>query len=387
MTDTIKVYTQTVIADLPFPENKSTTSEISGPSSDPTVHSPETIKDTTFPQRTVAVEVFSSALNTRSKKILAEFSFTPMGAIQIGDFEAGVSGDIRISPNGIVARDIAGNTTFALDGDTGDAFFKGTVRAGSLISGDLVLGGKGNADGQLQIADATGVVRILEDKDGITIYDSASRSIIVLDTAGVHVKSTAGVEIALLDSTGLTVNNGKIVVKNDSDQTSIDSKGIVSAQNFVKGESVSTYTGSAVQEITGGPGSGPNPPSYTDITSASFTFSLARSAFVLVMANLVASVSPLTYDGGSGYFGAVSYVGLDVDGSIVEENIATADEDTVNTDSFGMANSIFPQGTHYFASLATGSHTIKLRGRLWDLVGTGELDIYSFRLTYIILGF
>jgi len=50
-----------------------------------------------------------------------------------------VSGDLRITPNGLTARDIAGITTFAIDGTTGGAVFKGTVQSGSLLTGGVVV--------------------------------------------------------------------------------------------------------------------------------------------------------------------------------------------------------------------------------------------------------
>ena len=130
-----KVYTPHVIADIPFPqENQGSIPSVNQGSAD--IYTQKEIKDQSFPVKRVAQELLSTALNTRSKKILQEFEFTSSGAIQIGKYQEGLSGDVRISPNGMTARDASGNTTFAIDGDTGDAVFKGTVRAGSLIAGD-----------------------------------------------------------------------------------------------------------------------------------------------------------------------------------------------------------------------------------------------------------
>jgi len=102
-----------------------------------------TTPDNGFPQPQVAVELLSTALNTRSKKIIQEFQFTPSGALQIGTLTPGVSGDIRISPNGITARDQSGNTTFDLDGDTGDAVFAGNLQSGTVVTGQIVMGADG----------------------------------------------------------------------------------------------------------------------------------------------------------------------------------------------------------------------------------------------------
>lgn len=128
-----KIYTPEIIRETPFPEE---TSEAMGQVVKPVsgkVYSPAVSREKGFRKKRAAVELLSQALNTRSKKILKEFTFTESGALQIGKFLKGVSGDLRISPNGLTARDVAGLTTFAIDGSTGDAVFKGTLQAGSLI--------------------------------------------------------------------------------------------------------------------------------------------------------------------------------------------------------------------------------------------------------------
>lgn len=138
-----KVYSPEVIEELPFPMGDSGDLMVSTPASgregDKTFET-ERIEDFPIPTKQVAVELLSNALNTRSKKILQEFQFTPSGALQIGDYTDGESGDIRISPTGIIARNVSGTTTFLLDGETGDAFFTGTLRSQSLISGSVIVG-------------------------------------------------------------------------------------------------------------------------------------------------------------------------------------------------------------------------------------------------------
>jgi len=108
------------------------------------VNAPESVKPVQFPSANFAQEVLSKNLNTQSKKILGSFSFNTSGAIVIGTYENGVTGDIKLSPNGIVARNSAGTTTFSIDGTTGSATFLGTLIAGSLFSGDIAIGA-GNA--------------------------------------------------------------------------------------------------------------------------------------------------------------------------------------------------------------------------------------------------
>ena len=98
------------------------------------------IKAQPLPTRKIAHEVIGRALNTKSRKILGEFQFSQFGAMQVGVFTVGVSGDIRISPNGIVGRNSSGLNTFTLDGETGDATFRGTIQTGALIAGVVSVG-------------------------------------------------------------------------------------------------------------------------------------------------------------------------------------------------------------------------------------------------------
>jgi len=156
-----KVYTPATIEDTPFPDSEAIelgTSQTRGADT----YGSESIKDQALPTKRIAQETIGQALNTKSRKILAEFEFELSGAIQIGKYENGVSGDIKISPNGIVARDSAGLTTFTIDGTTGSAVFKGSVQAGSIITGLVQLG-----DGYL-VLDGEGRRIVLYDDDGVT---------------------------------------------------------------------------------------------------------------------------------------------------------------------------------------------------------------------------
>lgn len=130
MAEEVKEYTSPVVQDTPFPQSgEQNNSESGGGVSGGSVSSP-TVKDTPFPIKTVARELISTVLNTASKTIEDIFTFTQMGAIQMGKFVQSISGEIKISPNGILARNKDGLTSFFLDAITGDAYFQGTVTAG-----------------------------------------------------------------------------------------------------------------------------------------------------------------------------------------------------------------------------------------------------------------
>lgn len=212
-----KIFHQQVIDDNPFPNEEGEVPFNVTQSTGGERVSAEKIPDQGFPTKRIATEVISTALNTKSRKILAEFEFTESGALQIGKYANGVSGDLKISPSGIVARNDAGTTTFAIDGTTGDAVFKGTVQAGSLItgiiqsdsviSGDITVGGDGNNKGKISVLDASDTEAILIDKDGIVI------------------------------------NDGKITIKNEDETTIIDEQGLISTANFLTDSAGSVDSG------------------------------------------------------------------------------------------------------------------------------------------------
>lgn len=137
------VFTPKVIEENPFPQegvSDTTSTQSTSQSTGGQVFRPETTVEQTFPSKKVAVELLSVALNTKSKKVLQEFELTQSGGFQIGRFQSGVSGDVRITPNGITARDSSGNDTFSIDGSSGDAIFSGELRSRSLITGDVAVG-------------------------------------------------------------------------------------------------------------------------------------------------------------------------------------------------------------------------------------------------------
>lgn len=139
MTD--KIYYPEVVETITIPGVDTPDYSAKGDSGKSTDYAPDQIYDPlSFPVTAIARELLSVSLNTKSKKILGEYSLGAMGAIAIGKYESGVSGDIRITPDGITARNSSGATTFSLDGDTGDASFAGTLSAASGALGAITIG-------------------------------------------------------------------------------------------------------------------------------------------------------------------------------------------------------------------------------------------------------
>ena len=160
-----KILSPQTIEDTPFPQEVAITDYGVTQSSNGGVSETSKIKNQSPPYKRVATELLGSALNTKSRKILAEFEFTESGALQIGKYEPGVSGDVRLTPNGITARDLSGITTFALDGDTGNAVFKGTIQAGSFVGGEVIVGNNrlimDGSTGRFVVYDEQGIPRIV----------------------------------------------------------------------------------------------------------------------------------------------------------------------------------------------------------------------------------
>lgn len=135
----MEVFTPEVIQENPFPSQDSVISTSVSSESGGT-YSPTTTNDKPIVKKRIATELLSTALNTRSKRILQEFELQQSGGFKIGNYKSGVTGEVSITPNGVEAKDVAGLTTFALDGTTGDAVFKGTIQTGALISGVVAVG-------------------------------------------------------------------------------------------------------------------------------------------------------------------------------------------------------------------------------------------------------
>ena len=103
------------------------------------VFSPNSSPSNSIPTPTLASEVVGISLNTQARQILGGYTFGQVGALAVGKYINGVSGDIRISPSGIVGRNSGGINTFTIDGVTGDATFLGTVTATAGLIGGFTI--------------------------------------------------------------------------------------------------------------------------------------------------------------------------------------------------------------------------------------------------------
>ena len=134
-----KVYTPTTISETPFPNGETGTYSVTTPSSGG-IDSPAKSSNNSFPYKRTAVELLSTVLNTKSKKVLQEFELVDQGAFRVGKYQNGVSGEMVMTPAGITARNTSGVKTFSISGEDGSAVFAGEVQAGSIISGEVKVG-------------------------------------------------------------------------------------------------------------------------------------------------------------------------------------------------------------------------------------------------------
>ena len=150
--------------------------------------------------------------DTDSKTILSDFTFGTSGALQIGTYSDGVSGDIRISPNGILGRNKDGDTTFSINGTTGDATFGGTLVAASGTFGTVTAGildgvsisGSTITGGTIQTASTGQRVAIASSDNTITFYNSSGNSVAQLG-GGDYIGTALRVDLDSDTTTGIDV--------------------------------------------------------------------------------------------------------------------------------------------------------------------------------------
>lgn len=124
---------------------------------------PATITDTAIATPPVASDVVGTSLDTQQRLILGEYSFGNVGAMQVGTFEQGVSGYVRLSPTGILAVDDENNTTFSVDATTGQAYFSGGVQIGGVTGA-----------GYLKIYDSLDNLIVQGDQSGLNLFSQAT---------------------------------------------------------------------------------------------------------------------------------------------------------------------------------------------------------------------
>ena len=135
--DDNKVFEPEVITESPYPNEVASSVPTNEQSSATGTFTSQTIKETKLPQKKISHELISTAMNTKSRKVLEEFTLQQSGGFKIGNYQEGTSGEVSITPNGIVAKNSSGINTIVIDGSTGDAIFAGEIRSGSTVTGSV----------------------------------------------------------------------------------------------------------------------------------------------------------------------------------------------------------------------------------------------------------
>ena len=213
MANEIKVYYADTIVDQPLfssaveeivttgsSSNKKATSGVE-------IETPDNFPARPTPIPVVAKEVIGNSLNTQSRQILSNFTFSKVGALQVGEYVNGVSGDLRITANGLTARNASGITTVSIDGTTGSATFLGTVSAGSVISAEvsanLITGTIVNA--QIATIDWAKITNIAIVNANIVSLSASKITTGTLD--GISIKIGSNNDVFKADSNGIYLGN------------------------------------------------------------------------------------------------------------------------------------------------------------------------------------
>lgn len=149
----------------------------------------------------------------------------------------------------------------------------------------------------------------------------------------------------------------------ENNTTIIDAAGLVSTTSFTKSD---VDEDALNQSITTAE------PNWTNITNASHTFSLERSAVVLIQAKVTLWVSGgVTVD---------PLVGINIDGNPPSGALRT------HRIWFRDPTVTVTASMHRIETLGSGSHTIILQGTVNRASGSPILNIYNYYFSYIILG-
>lgn len=192
-------------------------------------------------------------------------------------------------------------------------------------------------------------------------------------------KDAAGAEKIAMDNTGMTINTGKITLKDSAETTIVDATGLVSTANFANG--VGAYTGTGNLSITSADG---NYTAWTDMGNGlTQTFTLARTANVYIY-----------------HLGVYSFQGNSTAALNGETRIMV---DSTQVGSIiqvygGLSSGSYIQDRTYtlvhIQSMAAGEHTVhtewRALGGSFQLMGTTWLSLAggsaASEIGYIVLG-
>ena len=186
------------------------------------------------------------------------------------------------------------------------------------------------------------------------------------------VKDASAVEKVRIDNTGITVNTGKITIKDDTDANIIDAKGLVSVNNFMFNSLTATNLCHLFTSTT-----------FEDVPNSSMSFTLSRAARVAFWATVL--IKTFSVSGGSQH--GMTIIAITVDGInyqpyIINEGFYS----DIDADADGKEYKTL--STHLVLTLGAGNHTVKLQRKISNIEPyNNTLGCYdSWTLTYLVLG-
>jgi len=228
-----------------------------------------------------------------------------------------VNYDSMLEDNSVIESKIA-------DGSITDAKIK-NVSWDKGKGGELELGGGNNISGILSLKDETNTEKIRLDKDGMMI------------------------------------NDGKMIIKNNTNQVVIDSYGLNSGSNF---NSFDVKLANLNQVVTTAE------PDWTDLTGTSSTFVLKRTTLVLF------NLKTTFWGGGGGSTAADALIRIIIDGK----------SSNTHRIEFRNPTAITSGSTHRVERLAPGTHTVKIEATINRDTGSPTLTMNAVYFSYIVFG-
>lgn len=210
-----------------------------------------------------------------------------------------------------------------------------TVSFDKATGGTLTLGGSGNVSGVFSLKDSTGAEKIA------------------------------------MDNAGMTINSGKITIKDATETSIIDSTGLISTANFT----VASATANPNQTVD-------DNDTWVDITGlTSLQVGPSRTVNVLVV---IGARGWINSDDTTSDFANYSYLGLAVDDVIQNYSLVQGANRSSGDD---IGTSVFTFSGSYFIQVTSGNHTLKLRAKCTNVAGAQSNFFVQYgSYGYIILG-
>lgn len=237
---------------------------------------------------------------------------------------------------------------------------------------------KGEQMGTARIADAAITTAKIEDA-AITnakivdlTWDKAQGGTAKLgglnDVDGIlSVLDNSGVEKVVLDKDGVLIKSGKLVIQNDSDEISIDSKGIVSNKNFTQ----TLSAGVNINQVISGS-------SETDITNCSVSYANLRAKAIIILFN----TSNYMIQSSGNTANLKVRLRYNFNGGNWVELTYNANAGVPITDS-----QMHTYTNFYSGSISgSGTYSFKLTAQLESITGSPTSTIYDGKISLIVLG-